>query len=37
VTGSKKTLESSPPGTLEDLALEDGTVDAKSGALIGNL
>jgi hypothetical protein len=37
VTGSRRTLESSPPGTLEELVLEDGRIDAKSGALIGNI
>jgi hypothetical protein len=34
VTGSRQTLESSPPGTLEDLALEDGMIDDKSGAYL---
>ena len=37
VTGSRRTLESSPPGTLEELVLEDGRIDEKSGAWIGNL
>jgi hypothetical protein len=34
VTGSRRTLEASPPGTLEELALESGMVDAKSGAYV---
>ena len=34
VTGNRRTLEASPPGTLEELALERGMVDAKSGACI---
>jgi hypothetical protein len=34
VTGSRRSLESFPPGALEELALEDGMIDAKSGALI---
>jgi hypothetical protein len=34
VTGSRRTLEASPAGTLEELALESGKVDAKSGAFI---
>jgi len=34
VTGSRRALEASKPGTLEELALEDGVVDAKSGAWI---
>ena len=34
VTGSRRALEASQPGTLEDLALESGMVDAKSGAWI---
>jgi len=34
VTGSRRALEASPTGTLEELALEDGMVDAKSGACI---
>jgi hypothetical protein len=34
VTGSRRTLEASPPGTFEELALESGMVDAKSGACI---
>jgi hypothetical protein len=34
VTGSRKTLEASPPGALEELALESGVIDAKSGACV---
>jgi len=37
VTGSRRTLESAPPGTLEEPALESGMIDEKSGALIGKL
>jgi len=37
VTGSMRRLESSPPGALEEIALEDGRIDEKSGALIGKL
>jgi len=37
VTGSRRRLESAPPGTLEELVLEDGMIDAKSGAYIGKL
>jgi len=37
VTGNRKRLESSPAGMLEELVLDDGIVDAKSGAMIGNL
>jgi hypothetical protein len=34
VTGSRRALEASTPGTLEELVLEDGMIDAKSGAWI---
>ena len=34
VTGSRKSLEHSPSGALEELALSDGLRDAKSGALL---
>jgi len=34
VTGSRRALEASQPGTIEELALEDGMIDAKSGACI---
>jgi len=34
VTGSRRSLEASQPGALEELALKDGMVDAKSGACI---
>jgi hypothetical protein len=34
VTGSRRALEASPAGTLEELALESRMVDAKSGACI---
>jgi len=37
VTGSRRRLESCPPGTLEEPILKDGMIDAKSGALIGKL
>jgi len=36
-TGSRRTLESAQPGALEELALEDGRIDTKSGAYIGNI
>jgi len=36
-TGSRRILESTPSGTLEELSLEDGRIDAKSGAHIGTL
>jgi hypothetical protein len=34
VTGSRRSLESSPPGTLEELQIIKGLKDAKSGGLI---
>jgi len=37
VTGNRKALELSPPGTLKELDLENGMIDTKSGALIGNI
>jgi len=37
VTGSRRRLESTPPGALEELILDDGIIDVKSGALVGKL
>jgi len=34
VTGSRRAIEASLPGTLEELTLEDGRIDSKSGAYI---
>ena len=34
ITGNKKTMESSPSGALEELAIVNGKTDSKSGALL---